>query len=85
MLTDKEALNSLSCLKDSGSDRSILELGWIDQLIVRSPKVIVRLNLPSYAQSQRDRIANEIKEVLAARGLSLGLELENWPPSNVEG
>ncbi|MEC7197740.1 MAG: DNA-directed RNA polymerase subunit alpha C-terminal domain-containing protein, partial [Pseudomonadota bacterium] len=28
---------------------------------------------------------NEIKEVLAARGLSLGLELENWPPSNVEG
>lgn len=64
MLTDKEALNSLSCLKDSGSDRSILELGWIDQLIVRSPKVIVRLNLPSYAQAQRDRIAKEIKDIL---------------------
>ena len=64
MLTDKEALNSLSCLKDSGSDSSILELGWIDQLIVRSPKVIVRLNLPSYAQAQRDRIAKEIKDIL---------------------
>ena len=62
MLTDKEALDSLSCLKDSGSDRSILELGWIDQLIVRSPKGIVRLNLPSYAQAQRDRIAKEIKD-----------------------
>ena len=23
---------------------------------------------------------NEIKEVLASRGLSLGLSLENWPP-----
>ena len=31
------------------------------------------------------KLLNEIKEVLAARGLSLGLELENWPPSNVEG
>ena len=27
---------------------------------------------------------NEIKDVLAARGLSLGLELDNWPPSNIE-
>jgi DNA-directed RNA polymerase subunit alpha len=23
---------------------------------------------------------NEIKEVLASRGLSLGMKLENWPP-----
>lgn len=27
---------------------------------------------------------NEIKEVLAQRGLSLGMKLENWPPSHIE-
>ena len=26
----------------------------------------------------------EIKEVLAARGLSLGMKLENWPPAGVQ-
>ncbi|HSO06262.1 MAG TPA: DNA-directed RNA polymerase subunit alpha [Pelomicrobium sp.] len=27
---------------------------------------------------------NEIKEVLASRGLTLGMKLENWPPANLE-
>ncbi len=27
---------------------------------------------------------NEIKEVLASRGLSLGMKLENWPPVGLE-
>ena len=27
---------------------------------------------------------NEIKEVLAAHGLTLGMRLENWPPVNLE-
>ncbi len=27
---------------------------------------------------------NEIKEVLASRGLSLGMKLENWPPAGLE-
>ena len=27
---------------------------------------------------------NEIKEVLAAHGLTLGSKLENWPPANIE-
>ena len=27
---------------------------------------------------------NEIKEVLASRGLALGMKLENWPPVNLE-
>jgi DNA-directed RNA polymerase subunit alpha len=26
----------------------------------------------------------EIKDVLALRGLSLGLRLENWPPDNID-
>ena len=27
---------------------------------------------------------NEIKEVLAARGLTLGMKLENWPPVGLD-
>jgi DNA-directed RNA polymerase subunit alpha len=27
---------------------------------------------------------NEIKEVLASRGLTLGMKLESWPPSNLD-
>jgi DNA-directed RNA polymerase subunit alpha len=27
---------------------------------------------------------NEIKEVLASRGLALGMKLENWPPAGLE-
>ncbi|PKO55996.1 MAG: DNA-directed RNA polymerase subunit alpha, partial [Betaproteobacteria bacterium HGW-Betaproteobacteria-21] len=27
---------------------------------------------------------NEIKEVLATRGLTLGMKLENWPPAGLE-
>ena len=27
---------------------------------------------------------NEIKEVLASRGLTLGARLENWPPQNLD-
>ncbi|MFZ5555792.1 MAG: DNA-directed RNA polymerase subunit alpha [Pseudomonadota bacterium] len=27
---------------------------------------------------------NEIKEVLASRGLTLGMKLENWPPANLD-
>ncbi len=27
---------------------------------------------------------NEIKEVLGQMGLSLGMEINNWPPENIE-
>ena len=27
---------------------------------------------------------NEIKDVLSARGLSLGMRLENWPPASLK-
>ncbi len=63
MLTDQEALKALSSIKDSGSNRSVVELGWIDQVTVESNKAVVRLKLPNYAQSQRDRIASEIKRL----------------------
>jgi DNA-directed RNA polymerase subunit alpha len=27
----------------------------------------------------------EIKDVLASRGLALGMRIENWPPANLHG
>ncbi len=64
MLTDDDAKKALFSINDLGTNKSIVELGWIEQLQIDPPKAIVRLQIPSYAQSQRDRIANEIKSVL---------------------
>ncbi len=64
MLTDDDAKTLLSSIKDFGTDQSIVDLGWLEQVKVDAPKVIVRLSLPNYAQSQRDRLANEIKDKL---------------------
>ncbi len=64
MTTPQHARKVLESVKDSGSGRSVVELGWIDQIRVKPPKTILRLNLPEFAQSQRDRIAREVREVL---------------------
>ena len=81
MFTEDDAIKELSSIKDAGSDRSVFELGWLDQIRVKSPKVIVRLNLPKYALSQRDRIASEIKKVLTniPEITEVQIELANTP------
>ncbi len=61
MATAEQARIALQKVKDSGSGRSVVELGWLDQIRVNPPKAIVRLNLPGFAQSQRDRLAQEIR------------------------
>ena len=60
----EQARISLESVHDSGSGRSVVELGWVDQIRVNPPKAIVRFSLPSYAQSQRDRLAQEIRKSL---------------------
>ena len=55
------------------------KIHYIGDLVTRKESDLLRT--PNLGRKS----LNEIKEVLAARGLSLGLELENWPPSNVEG
>ncbi len=64
MTTVEEALKALSLIKDSGSGKSLVQLGWIDQVRVEPPRVTLRLNLPNFAHSQRDRIAQEAKNLL---------------------
>ncbi len=55
---------TLEQVKDSGSGRSLIELGWIDQIRIVPPRAILRLNIPKFAISQRDRIAQEIRDLL---------------------
>ena len=65
-------VRSANCLK-------VEKIDYIGDLVTRKESDLLRT--PNLGRKS----LNEIKEVLAARGLSLGLELENWPPSNVEG
>jgi DNA-directed RNA polymerase subunit alpha len=66
------SVRSMNCLKNDN-------IIYIGDLVQKSEGEMLRT--PNFGRKS----LNEIKEVLAARGLSLGLELENWPPSNVEG
>ncbi len=66
-------------IKDSGTGRSVIELGWVDQIRVLPPRVILRMNLPAFANSQRERIAQEIRDSLCKlNGVSdVQIELAN--------
>ncbi len=64
MTTDEQAKAVLEQVKDAGTGRSAVELGWINQIRISSSRAIVRLNLPDFAVSQRDRLAQEIQDML---------------------
>ena len=64
MTSAEQATKALEQIKDAGSGKTTLELGWIDQIRVAPPRAVFRLNLPGFAQSQRERIASEARELL---------------------
>ena len=64
MTTVKDANNALSKVLDAGSKKNLIDLGWIKNVRVSSPRSILTLAIPSYATSQRERIVKEIKEKL---------------------
>jgi ATP-binding protein involved in chromosome partitioning len=68
MATSEQARAALAAVKDAGSGRDLLELGWISDLRLQGDRAVFRLALPGFAQSQRDRIASE------ARAALLGLD-----------
>ena len=71
MATLEQATTALGTLRDAGSGRSLLELGWIEQPRLQGQRLIFRLSLPSFAQSQQGRIASEAREaVLALEGIT---------------
>ena len=64
MTTVEDANNALSKILDAGSKKNLVELTWIKNVRVNSPRVIITLSLPSFANSQRDRIVQEVKNKL---------------------
>ena len=62
MKTNDKVLKAFNSVKDVGSDRSIVELGWLEIVSVKPPKIVVRLTLPDFALAQRSQIANAIRE-----------------------
>ena len=65
-------VRSANCLKAEN-------IYYIGDLIQRSETEL--LKTPNLGRKS----LNEIKEVLAARGLTLGMKLESWPPAELEG
>ena len=59
-------LEALQPLRDAGSGRSLLELGWISDLRQQGGRAVFRLALPGFANSQRERIAAEARTALLA-------------------
>ena len=63
-------MRSANCLKAES-------IYYIGDLIQRSE--VELLKTPNLGKKS----LTEIKDVLASRGLSLGMRIENWPPSNI--
>ncbi len=85
MTSAEQAQIVLDQLKDSGSGRSVVELGWLDQIRVDPPKAIVRLNLPDFALSQRDRLVQEIRSSLTEFDDITEVQIEIGNPSPSQG
>ena len=64
MTTIEDANCALQKVLDAGSKKNVVELAWIKNVRVTIPRVIVTLSLPTFANSQRDRIVQEVRGVL---------------------
>ena len=65
------SVRSANCLKNDN-------IVYIGDLIQKSEAEMLRT--PNFGRKS----LNEIKEVLAQMGLHLGMEVQNWPPENIE-
>jgi ATP-binding protein involved in chromosome partitioning len=66
MASLEQATAALATIRDAGSGRDLLDLGWIEQPRLQGERLVFRLSLPSFAQSQQSRIAAEARELLLA-------------------
>ena len=65
------SVRSANCLKNDN-------IVYIGDLVQKSESEMLRT--PNFGRKS----LNEIKEVLAQMGLSLGMQIQNWPPENIE-
>ena len=64
MTTIDDANFALQKVLDAGSKKNVIELAWINNVRVTIPRAIVTLSIPSFANSQRDRIVQEVRNCL---------------------
>ena len=64
MTTVEDANYVLSKILDNGSKKNVIELAWIKNVRVVLPRIIITLSLPSFANSQRERIVQEVRNIL---------------------
>ena len=64
MTTVEDANYALSKILDAGSQKNVIELGWVKNVRVSIPRSIITLALPSFANSQRDQIVQEVRTIL---------------------
>jgi ATP-binding protein involved in chromosome partitioning len=78
---------ALDTLRDAGSGRSLIELGWIQEPRLQNSRVVFRLALPGFAHSQQGRIASEARSaLLALEGVDdVQIELAPQPPGGQQG
>ena len=65
------SVRSANCLKNDN-------IVYIGDLVQRSEPEMLRT--PNFGRKS----LNEIREVLKVMGLELGMDIENWPPENIE-
>ncbi len=64
MTTVEDANYALTKILDAGSKKNLIELAWIRNVRVVIPRIIITLSLPSFANSQRERIVKEVRNTL---------------------
>ncbi len=81
MATSEQVRVALSAVKDAGSGRDLLELGWIQEPRVQGQRAVIRLALPSFAQGQRERIVDGARSALLALDDIDDVQIELAQPS----
>ena len=83
MVTAEAARQALADLRDAGSGRSLLDLGWLANLRLQGDRALIDLALPGFAASQRDAIVAGVRERLVGlEGIvSVQFELRDAPAS----
>ncbi len=85
MASLEQATATLGTLRDAGSGRSLLDLGWIGQPRLQGERLVFRLSLPAFAQSQQSRIATEAQEALLALEGITDVQIEVGQPAAHQG
>ena len=84
MATAEQAITALTSILDAGTGRSAVDLGWIDQIRVAPPRAVIRLNLPNFAQGQRERIAQESRACLLELNGIDDVQIELGSPASTQ-